>query len=33
MRGMTKGSRHGDDGLAIGRKTMQPVFDFIDRLQ
>ena len=29
--GMTKGSRHGDQGLAIGRKTMQPVFDFIDR--
>ena len=29
--GMTKGSRHGDEGLAIGRKTMQPVFNFIDR--
>ena len=29
--GMTKGTRHGDQGLAIGRKTMQPVFDFIDR--
>ena len=28
--GMTKGT-HGDQGLAIGRKTMQPVFDFIDR--
>jgi uncharacterized sulfatase len=28
--GMTKGSRHGDDGLIIGRQTMQPVFDFID---
>lgn len=27
--GMTKGHRHGDDGLDIGRKTMQPVFDFI----
>ena len=26
----TKGGRHGDDGLAIGRKTMQPCFDFID---
>jgi arylsulfatase A-like enzyme len=25
----SKGGRHGDDGLAIGRKTMQPVFDFI----
>jgi uncharacterized sulfatase len=28
--GMTRGERHGDDGLTIGRKTMQPVFDFID---
>lgn len=27
--GMTKGGRHGDEGLAIGRKTMQPVYDFI----
>jgi uncharacterized sulfatase len=26
--GMTKGQRHGDEGLDIGRKTMQPVFDF-----
>jgi uncharacterized sulfatase len=25
-----RGGRHGDDGLAIGRKTMQPVFDFMD---
>ena len=24
------GGRHGDTGLAIGRKTMQPIFDFID---
>jgi uncharacterized sulfatase len=24
-----RGGRHGDAGLAIGRKTMQPVFDFI----
>lgn len=24
------GGRHGDAGLAIGRETMQPVFDFID---
>lgn len=31
--GMTKGQRHGDEGLEIGRKTMQPVFDFIDRAQ
>jgi uncharacterized sulfatase len=27
--GMTKGGRHGDDGLDIGRKTMQPIADFI----
>lgn len=27
--GMTKGGRHGDDGLDIGRKTMQPIYDFI----
>jgi uncharacterized sulfatase len=27
--GMTKGQRHGDDGLIIGRKTMQPIYDFI----
>jgi len=34
--GMTRGfpepgGRHGDDGLDIGRKTMQPIFDFIDK--
>ena len=27
--GMTRGERHGDDGLKIGRETMQPVYDFI----
>jgi uncharacterized sulfatase len=27
--GMTKGNRHGDEGLDIGRKTMQPIYDFI----
>lgn len=27
--GMTQGGRHGDDGLQIGRKTMQPIYDFI----
>ena len=27
--GMTKGGRHGDDGLDIGRKTMQPIYEFI----
>ena len=26
-----RGGRHGDDGLAIGREGMQPVFDFIDQ--
>jgi uncharacterized sulfatase len=31
--GMTKGSRHGDEGLEIGRKTMQPIFDFIATAQ
>ncbi len=25
-----KGGRHGDAGLAIGRQTMQPVYDFLD---
>lgn len=33
--GMTRGfpapdGRHGDDGLAIGRQGMQPIFDFVD---
>ena len=31
--GMTEnkiGGRHGDTGLKIGRKTMQPIYDFID---
>ena len=27
--GMTEGGRHGDKGLDIGRKTMQPIYDFI----
>jgi len=27
--GMTKGNRHGDDGLSIGRQSMQPIYDFI----
>ncbi len=27
--GMTKGGRHGDVGLDIGRKSMQPITDFI----
>ena len=29
--GMTKGARHGDEGLAIGRNSMQPIYDFIGR--
>ena len=28
--GMTEGSRHGDKGLDIGRKTMEPIYDFIE---
>lgn len=28
--GMTMGSRHGDKGLEIGRKTMEPIKDFIE---
>ena len=27
--GMSKGGRHGDDGLDIGRKTLQPIYDFV----
>lgn len=27
--GMTRGGRHGDVGLDIGRKTLQPIYDFI----
>jgi uncharacterized sulfatase len=27
--GMTRGERHGDQGLDIGRKTMQPIYEFI----
>ncbi len=27
--GMTKGQRHGDAGLDIGRKSMQPIYDFV----
>ena len=29
--GMTKGGRHGDEGLAIGRKTMEPITTFMDK--
>jgi arylsulfatase A-like enzyme len=27
--GMTKGSRHGDEGLKIGREGLQPIYDFV----
>jgi arylsulfatase A-like enzyme len=27
---VTRGGRHGDEGLKIGRETMQPIYDFID---
>jgi arylsulfatase A-like enzyme len=27
---VARGGRHGDEGLAIGRQTMQPIYDFID---
>ena len=27
--GMTRGDRHGDDGLTIGRQSMKPIGDFI----
>ncbi|MFO0845774.1 MAG: hypothetical protein U0797_25880 [Gemmataceae bacterium] len=27
---MTTTSRHGDDGLVIGRKTMTPIYDFVE---
>lgn len=26
----TRGGRHGDKGLDIGRKTMQPIYDFVE---
>ncbi len=29
----TRGGRHGDDGLTIGREGLQPVFDFVDLAQ
>jgi uncharacterized sulfatase len=28
--GMTVKGRHGDSGLVIGRKTMKPIYDFLD---
>jgi uncharacterized sulfatase len=29
--GMSKGQRHGDEGLTIGRQSLQPIYDFIGR--
>jgi len=29
--GMTVKGRHGDDGLVIGRKTLQPIYDFLEK--
>lgn len=29
----TRGGRHGDVGLKIGRETMQPIYDFIEKAQ
>lgn len=26
-----KGGRHGDEGLTIGRSTLQPIYDFVDQ--
>ena len=28
--GMTQGTRHGDQGLAVGRRTLQPIYDFVN---
>jgi len=30
---MTRGGRHGDDGLVIGRQGLSPVFDFMNQAQ
>jgi uncharacterized sulfatase len=29
----SRGGRHGDVGLKIGRETMQPIYDFVDKAQ
>jgi uncharacterized sulfatase len=29
--GMTTKGRHGDEGLVIGRKTLDPIFDFVEK--
>ncbi len=30
---VSRGGRHGDEGLKIGRETMQPIYDFVDKAQ
>ncbi|MBM3812502.1 MAG: sulfatase [Acidimicrobiia bacterium] len=30
---VSRGGRHGDEGLKIGRETMQPVYEFIDKAE
>ncbi len=30
---VTRGGRHGDEGLKIGRQTMQPIYDAIEKAQ
>jgi uncharacterized sulfatase len=30
---VARGGRHGDDGLKIGRESMQPIYDFLDKNQ
>lgn len=31
--GMTKGTRHGDEGLVIGREGLEPIYEFIEYAQ
>lgn len=31
--GMTTKGRHGDEGLIIGRQTLEPIFQFVDRVK
>ena len=30
---VSRGGRHGDEGLKIGRETMKPIYDFVDKAQ
>ena len=29
----SRGGRHGDQGLKIGRETMQPIYDFVEKAE